>query len=48
MYRKMEHHAFRSGDAQAYSTYRVDLKRGIKKAKDHKLRVEEHFVNSNP
>ena len=42
--------AFRSGDAQAYSSSRADLKRGIKKAKhSHKLRIEEHFKNnSNP
>lgn len=49
MYKKMEHHAFRSGDTHTYSTSRADLKRGIKKAKqDHKLSVEEHFVNSDP
>ncbi|KAK0134973.1 hypothetical protein N1851_029217 [Merluccius polli] len=41
--------AFRSGDAQAYSTARADLKRGIKLAKHcYKLKVEEHFSNSNP
>ena len=41
--------AFRSGDAQAYSTARAELKRGIKKAKHHyKGKVEEHFSNSNP
>ncbi|TWW53917.1 hypothetical protein D4764_0197160 [Takifugu flavidus] len=41
--------AFRSGDAQTYSTARANLKRGIKKAKhDYKLKVEGHFSNSNP
>ena len=45
---KARNSAFRSGDAQAYSTARADLKRGIKKAKHcYKLRVEEHF-NSDP
>ena len=40
--------AFRSGDAQAYSSSRADLKRGIKKAKHcHKLRIEEHFKNNS-
>lgn len=42
MYKKMEYHVFRSGDAHAYSTSRADLKRSIKKAKqDHKLSVED-------
>ena len=41
--------AFRSGNTQAYSTSRADLKRGIKKAKhDHKQKVEGHFVSSHP
>ncbi|TWW75006.1 putative RNA-directed DNA polymerase from transposon BS [Takifugu flavidus] len=41
--------AFRSGDAQTYSTARANLKRGIKKAKHgYKLKVEGHFSNSNP
>lgn len=42
--------AFRSGDAQAYSSARANLKRGIKRAKhSHKLRIEEHFTyNSDP
>ena len=40
--------AFRSGDAQTYSSSRVGLKRGIKKAKhSHKLRIEEHFKNNS-
>ena len=40
--------AFRSGDAQAYSSSRADLKRGIKQAKHcHKLRIEEHFKNNS-
>ena len=46
---KARNTAFRSGDAQAYSTARADLKRGIKQAKhNYKLKVEEHFSNSNP
>ncbi|KAI3366890.1 hypothetical protein L3Q82_009533 [Scortum barcoo] len=46
---KARNSAFRSGDAQAYSTSRADLKRGIKKAKQaYKLKVEEYFVNSDP
>ncbi|KAI2645711.1 RNA-directed DNA polymerase from mobile element jockey [Labeo rohita] len=41
--------AFRSGDAQAYSTSRANLKRGIKKTKHcYKLKLEEHFSNSDP
>ena len=41
--------SFRSGDTQAYSTARADLKRGIKRAKhSHKLKVGEHFSNSDP
>uniref|UniRef100_A0A8C1PS38 Reverse transcriptase domain-containing protein n=1 Tax=Cyprinus carpio TaxID=7962 RepID=A0A8C1PS38_CYPCA len=41
--------AFRSDDAQAYSKSRANLKRGIKKAKYcYKLKVEEHFSNSDP
>ncbi|KAK0142660.1 RNA-directed DNA polymerase from mobile element jockey [Merluccius polli] len=37
------------GSSQAYSTSRANLKRGIKKAKhEYKLKVEEHFVNSDP
>ncbi|KAI5617022.1 gastrula zinc finger protein XlCGF28.1-like [Silurus asotus] len=41
--------AFRSGDAQAYSTSRNNLKRGIKEAKHcYKLKIEEHFSNSDP
>lgn len=49
MYKKMERHAFRSGDAHAYITSRADLKRSIKNSKqDHKFSVEEHFVNSEP
>lgn len=45
---KARNTAFRSEDAQAYSTARADLKWGIKKAKHcFKLKVEEHFSNSN-
>ena len=41
--------AFRSGDAQAYSSSRPNLKRSIKKTKhEHKLKVEEHFSHSDP
>ena len=40
--------AFRSGDTQAYSSSRADLKRGIKKAKHrYKLKIEEHFKNNS-
>ncbi|KAL0147888.1 hypothetical protein M9458_056809, partial [Cirrhinus mrigala] len=46
---KARNTAFRSGDAQAYSTSRANLKRGIKKAKHcYKLKLEEHFSNSDP
>ena len=39
---------FGSGDAQAYSTARANLKRGIKRAKfDCKMRIEEHFANTS-
>ena len=41
--------SFRSGDTQAYSTARADLKRGIKRGEhSHKLKVGEHFRNSDP
>ncbi|KAF0031978.1 hypothetical protein F2P81_016533 [Scophthalmus maximus] len=41
--------AFRSGDALAYSISRANLRRGIIKAKHcYKLKVEEHFSNSDP
>lgn len=46
---KARNTAFRSDDAQAYSKSRANLKRGIKKAKYcYKLKVEEHFSNSDP
>ncbi|KAI3367977.1 hypothetical protein L3Q82_026798 [Scortum barcoo] len=47
---KARNTAFRSGDAQAYSTARAELKRGIKKPKHRyaKGKVEKHFTNSNP
>ncbi|KAK2899349.1 hypothetical protein Q8A73_012478 [Channa argus] len=46
---KARNTAFRSGDAQAYSTSRANLKRGIKKAEHcYKLKIEEHFSNSDP
>lgn len=45
---KTRHTAFRSGDAQAYSSSRANLKRGIKKAKhSHKIRTEEHVKNNS-
>lgn len=45
---KSRNTAFRSGDAQAYSTSRANLKRGIKKAKHcYKLKMEGHFPNSD-
>ena len=41
--------AFRSGDERAYSLSRAHLKKGIRKAKHcYKLRIEEHFNNSDP
>ena len=41
--------AFRSGDAEAYSSARAVLKKGIRKAQHaYKLSVEEHFHNSDP
>ncbi|KAK2912409.1 hypothetical protein Q8A73_006522 [Channa argus] len=46
---KARNTAFRSGNAQAYSTSRANLKRGIKKAKHcYKLKIEEHFSKSDP
>ncbi|TKS65503.1 RNA-directed DNA polymerase from mobile element jockey [Collichthys lucidus] len=46
---KARNAAFRSGDAQAYSTSRANLRRGIKKAKHcYKLRIEGHFSNYDP
>ncbi|KAI4879859.1 hypothetical protein NFI96_004004 [Prochilodus magdalenae] len=46
---KARNTAFRSGDTQAYSTARAELKRGIIKAKHHyKRKVKDHFSNSNP
>lgn len=40
--------AFRSGDAETYSSSRAILKKGIKMAKhDHKLQIEEHFNNNS-
>ncbi|KAK2868546.1 hypothetical protein Q7C36_000417 [Tachysurus vachellii] len=41
--------SFRTGDVQAYSTSRANLKRGIKEAKHcYKRKIEEHFSNSDP
>ena len=46
---KTRNTAFRSGDAQAYSTSRANLKRGIKEAKHcYKLKIEGHFSNADP
>ncbi len=46
---KARNTAFRLDDAQTYSKSRANLKRGIKKAKHcYKLKVEEHFSNSDP
>lgn len=40
--------AFRSGDAEGYSSSRANLKRGIRTAKlNHKRRIEEHFHNNS-
>lgn len=40
---------FRSGDAQAYSTSRAHLRRGISKAEYcDRVKVEEHFSNCDP
>lgn len=41
--------AFRSGDAQAYSTYKANLRRGIINAEHcYKLKVGGHFSTSDP
>ncbi|KAK3507242.1 hypothetical protein QTP70_012141 [Hemibagrus guttatus] len=41
--------AFRSGDREAYSVARANLRRGICKAKyEHKQRIEEHFNSADP
>ena len=46
---KTRNTAFRSGDAQAYSTSRANLKRGIKEDKRcYKLKIEGHFSNADP
>uniref|UniRef100_A0A3Q3G1R3 Reverse transcriptase domain-containing protein n=1 Tax=Labrus bergylta TaxID=56723 RepID=A0A3Q3G1R3_9LABR len=46
---KARNTAFRSDDAMAYSASRANLRRGIIKAKHcYKLKVEEHFSNSDP
>ncbi|XP_060887251.1 uncharacterized protein LOC132958440 [Labrus mixtus] len=46
---KARNTAFRSDDAMAYSVSRANLRRGIIKAKHcYKLKVEEHFSNSDP
>ncbi|KAI4891818.1 hypothetical protein NFI96_002199 [Prochilodus magdalenae] len=41
--------AYRSGDQEAYSLARANLRRGISKAKHcYKQRIEEHFNSSDP
>uniref|UniRef100_A0A674NYU7 Reverse transcriptase domain-containing protein n=1 Tax=Takifugu rubripes TaxID=31033 RepID=A0A674NYU7_TAKRU len=46
---KVRNTAFRSGEAQAYSTARANLRRGIKKAKHtYKRKIEGHFSSSDP
>ncbi|KAI4894227.1 hypothetical protein NFI96_006080 [Prochilodus magdalenae] len=41
--------AFRSGDREAYSSARANLRRGISMAKHcYKQRIEEHFSSSDP
>ncbi|TWW61347.1 hypothetical protein D4764_05G0014370, partial [Takifugu flavidus] len=46
---KARNTAFRSGEAQAYSTARTNLRRGIKKAKHtYKRKIEGHFSSSDP
>lgn len=41
--------AFRSGDQEAYSSARSNLRKGISRAKLHyKKRIEEHFNSSDP
>lgn len=41
--------AFKTGDRDAYSLSRANLKRGIKAAKhNHKLRIEDKFNNHDP
>ncbi|KAJ8359884.1 hypothetical protein SKAU_G00164090 [Synaphobranchus kaupii] len=40
---------FRTGDTDAYSSSRANLKKGIRIAKyAHKLQIEEHVDNSDP
>ena len=40
--------AFRTGDMEAYSSARANLKKGIWRAKyDYKLRIEDNFNNSD-
>lgn len=44
---KAQDTAFKSGDVEAYSTGRTNLKRGIRSAKhEHKLKSKENFHNS--
>lgn len=46
---KARNAAITSGDAQAYSASRTDLRRGIKRAmRSYKLRIEAHFSTSDP
>ena len=46
---KARNTTFRTGDTQAFSTSRANLRRGIKKAKHcYKLKIEGHFSNSDP
>ncbi|KAM7003411.1 uncharacterized protein LKV04_004454 [Tautogolabrus adspersus] len=46
---KARNTAFSSGDTLAYSASRANLRRGIIRAKHcYKLKVEEHFSNSDP
>lgn len=41
--------AFRSRDEEAYSSFRLNLKRGIREAKyQYKLHIEDHFNNADP
>ena len=45
---KARNTAFRSGDGARYSTARINLKRGIRKAKsDYRRRIKDHLDSNN-
>ncbi len=46
---KARNSTFRSGDMQQYSTARMNLKKGIRKAKNtYRQKIENHFTNLDP